>query len=160
MRRGWRKALTKAKSETDADGEAWARLVLANALLSEGKNALLNRARDAVTGATAIGSKDCRVEVAAGLTLAKIDGRSRNIDGQRETLTNVLQKAHKLGLLGYVLEGTLDEAEMNLRKGQSSTALQKAEQVHTESSNRGFQLLTAKASNLISRAKVERPSRH
>jgi tetratricopeptide (TPR) repeat protein len=149
-------ALTKAKTENDPDGEAWARLVLANALLSQGKNALLNRSRDAVTGVASIGSKDCRVGVAAGLTLARIDGRSGNFDGQRETLTKVLQTAHNLGLLGYVFEATLDQAEMNLREGQSSAARQRAEEVQTESGNRGFQPLAERASSLIGRTKADR----
>jgi ATP/maltotriose-dependent transcriptional regulator MalT len=129
---------------------------LANALLSQGKNALLNRSRDAVTGVASIGSKDCRVGVAAGLTLARIDGRSGNFDGQRETLTKVLQTAHNLGLLGYVFEATLDQAEMNLREGQSSAARQRAEEVQTESGNRGFQPLAERASSLIGRTKADR----
>jgi hypothetical protein len=147
-------ALTDAKAENDPDDEAWARVVLANALLAEGKNGLLNPARNAVTGIAAIRPKDCRVGVAAGLTLARIEGRSGNPDGQKENLTRVLQTAHSLGLLGYMFEATLDQAEADLRAGRSSAARQEAEQVLGQSSDRGFQQIKVKASELVSRAKV------
>src|ERR1019366_9376123 len=98
--------------------------------------------------------KDCRVGVAAGLTLARIEGRSGNPDGQKENLTRVLQTAHSLGLLGYMFEATLDQAEADLRAGRSSAARQEAEQVLGQSSDRGFQQIKVKASELVSRGKV------
>jgi Tfp pilus assembly protein PilF len=145
--------LKKKRDDTDPDEQAWARVVLANALVAEGKNSLLGRAKDAIADVSAIGPKDCRVGIAMALTLARIEGRSGNFEDQKETLNRALQKAHDLGLLGYVFEATLDEAEIDLRAGQLSVARDKAEQLISQSGTRGFRLMSAKASELVSRAK-------
>jgi tetratricopeptide (TPR) repeat protein len=147
-------ALAHATNEKDPDEESWARVVLANALLAQQKGAPLNRAKDAMMGLAAIKSKDCRVGVAAGLSLARIEGRSGNIDRQQEKLTEVLQKAHAMGLLGYELEATLDQAEADLRAGKSNSARDLAQQVVNQSGSRKFPLVKARASDLFNRAKV------
>jgi hypothetical protein len=53
-----------------------------------------------------------------------------------------------------MFEATLDQAEADLRAGRSSAARQEAEQVLGQSSDRGFQQIKVKASELVSRAKV------
>lgn len=145
--------LRKKPPDTDPDEQAWARVVLANALLAGGKNGQLGRGKDALLDIPTIGAQDCRIEVGAGLALAGIEGRSGNINGQKENLGRALQRAHNLGLLGYVFEATLDQAEIDLHSGRSRAAREEAEQVATQAGNRGFGSLSAKAVGIVSRAK-------
>jgi hypothetical protein len=153
-------AVAKAKEDKDPDNEAAAHIVVAQALLA-GENAeAWSRARAEVESAKKLNSNDCRLAMSADLLLAEISGRSGDLASGREQLSRVLQKAHSLGLLEYVLRASLAQAQIDLRGGKADTALEVAGQVASQSHDRGFSLVAQKAADVASQAKLSLAREH
>jgi tetratricopeptide (TPR) repeat protein len=144
-------ALKSAEAEQDQDDEIEARNVLANALLAEGSDSALKRARVAVQAVGPFAAKGCRIEVALRLTMTRIAGRSGDIKKHDEELHQALQTANDLGLTRFVLEATLEQAASALRSGQKGMALQEANQVLNQSNDRGLFVLKTQALELLRR---------
>ena len=144
-------ALKSAEAEQDQDDEIEARNVLANALLAEGSDSALKRARVAVQAVGPFVAKGCRIEVALRLTMTRIAGRSGDIKKHDEELHQALQTANDLGLTRFVLEATLEQAASALRSGQKGMALQEANQVLNQSNDRGLFVLKTQALELLRR---------
>jgi hypothetical protein len=131
--------------------------VLANALLAQEINSGVNRA-PALLDVGPITPSDCRLEVSLHLTLARIAERSGDLEREKQELSEALQKAQDLGLVGYVLEAKLEQAASEMRRSNTALATGEATRVLNESSDRGFLVLKAKAADFIRRARSPSPS--
>ena len=155
-------ALTLASSvlkspevKNDAETQMEARGVLANAFIAQNSASALKSAVAAVQGIDPSAVKDCRLAVGLRLTLARVAGLSGDLKEETKQLGQAQQSAYSLGLTGYELEATLEQASVDLRSGKSAAASDVARQVVDQSSERGLLLLKTKALQLAQRAGVD-----
>jgi len=144
--------LKSPEARDDAETQMEARGVLANAFMSQNSGSAVKSALAAVQGIDPSVVKDCRLAVGLRLTLARVAGLSGDLKKEAEQLQQAQQSAYSLGLAGYELEATLEQASVDLRSGKSAAASDVARQVIDQASERGLLVLKAKALELAQRA--------
>jgi len=145
--------LTKVANEIhgqkNSDREAYARAILAHALLAQGdiagakKQVALAKTQTAKSQHRGIG---VQIDIVAAKVLAA--GGKNNAAAAIASLNSVILQTAKYGFVGYGLEARLTLAEVQLKAAQSAPARAQLDALQRDAAVKGFTLIARKAAKL------------
>jgi eukaryotic-like serine/threonine-protein kinase len=147
-----RKAADQFHSETMADMETEARVVLSWALLDLDKN---DEAAKQLNIVTSLSSQDSVNRLAVQITAARLEIRAGKIPEARKILVNVATEAKTIGLPGLQFEAELAQGEIGLFGGDKQAALSLLTSLERKAAKRGFKQLQTRANRLASQISTE-----
>ncbi|HEY6967759.1 MAG TPA: tetratricopeptide repeat protein [Candidatus Angelobacter sp.] len=142
-----RKAIDEYHAERASDGEARARVVLAQSLLAQDQP---QKAQETISPAVCLAAKtqDRTVRFSVGIISARVCAALRKTTEARAKLAAVLGEAKRFGFVGYVLDARLALGEIDTRSGNSAARRVRLAELEKDAAAKRFMSIARSAANL------------